>query len=314
MVTFINTALILPAIQADLTYYGLGEFFNVFFSDFSVKWYASVGTLIVDALKFAIYWPIIEFCGFFSLRLLWRVLDKGFCCCKKSTRKKTIQAYVQTHSGPQFLIHYKYAACEKFVYISFMYGIGMPILFPISLAALIVLYIVERLLVAYSYKEPPSYDEQVTKSSIKSLKWAVLIYLGVGYWMLSNQQIFGNKVFPIEFLNSPRRTGHDIFALPNIVPSVPFFFMFFAMLFLIISDRINKKVIKKIYKAGADNIGEIDEKLENYFIALNYDAKEWIVAEEKLNRSKLNIKTLSNRAYEKLQEAYETPIFLEKME
>lgn len=129
--------------------------------------------------------------------------------------------------------------------------------------------------------------------------------------MLSNQQIFGNKVYPIEFLNSPRRTGHDIFAMPNVTASIPFFFTFFVVAVLIFSDRLNRKLFKKIYGAGAENLGEIDERLENYFVALNYDSKEWIVEEEKLCRGKLNFKTLTDHAFDNLQDAFHTPAFLQ---
>lgn len=72
-------------------------------------------------------------------------------------------------------------------FVSFMYGAGMPLLFPIAACTLFVLYSVERLLVAYSYREPPSYDGRINKSSINMIMCAPLLYLAVGYWMFSNQ-------------------------------------------------------------------------------------------------------------------------------
>ena len=44
-----------------------------------------------------------------------------------------------------------------------MFGAGIPILFPIALASFITLYIVERLLVAYSYQRPPMFDNSLNK-------------------------------------------------------------------------------------------------------------------------------------------------------
>jgi hypothetical protein len=41
---------------------------------------------------------------------------------------------------------------QNIVFITFMYGAGLPILFPIALIALIVLYIMEKLMGAYSYQ------------------------------------------------------------------------------------------------------------------------------------------------------------------
>lgn len=73
-----------------------------------------------------------------------------------------------------------------FVFVAFMYGPGMPILFPMVTMTIVVLYIMERLLVAYSYKEPPTYDEKINKSALNMLMSAPLLYMGIGYWMYSN--------------------------------------------------------------------------------------------------------------------------------
>ncbi len=75
-----------------------------------------------------------------------------------------------------------------------MFGAGIPILFPIALASFITLYIVERLLVAYSYQRPPMFDDSLNQKTIRILMYAPLLYCSVGYWMLSNRQIFANKV------------------------------------------------------------------------------------------------------------------------
>ncbi len=45
----------------------------------------------------------------------------------------------------------------------------MPILIPIALAALVSLYILERLLIAYSYRIPTMFNEKVNKKAIKIL-------------------------------------------------------------------------------------------------------------------------------------------------
>ena len=42
-------------------------------------------------------------------------------------------------------------------FVTFLFGSGLPILFPIGLLSLIGLYLTERLMMAYSYKRPPMY-------------------------------------------------------------------------------------------------------------------------------------------------------------
>lgn len=74
------------------------------------------------------------------------------------TKKKTIQGYVDLHCGPPFPIHFKYSLMMNITFVTFMYGSGMPILFSIALATYVLTYILERILVAYSFQEPPSFD------------------------------------------------------------------------------------------------------------------------------------------------------------
>ena len=62
----------------------------------------------------------------------------------------------------------------------------MPILFPIAFCSFITLYVVERLMVAYSYLQPPMFDESLNRLTIRILMFAPLLYTTVGYWMFNN--------------------------------------------------------------------------------------------------------------------------------
>ena len=55
------------------------------------------------------------------------------------------------YSGPLFFVHYRLSFIVNIVWITFLFGAGMPILFLIALAGLIFTYISERLRMAYSY-------------------------------------------------------------------------------------------------------------------------------------------------------------------
>lgn len=72
------------------------------------------------------------------------------------------------------------------MYITLMYGIGMPILFPIAAFKFFNLYICERITMAYAMKQPPCLDDKMTKNVISMLKFSPLLMLVNGYWMLSN--------------------------------------------------------------------------------------------------------------------------------
>jgi len=63
---------------------------------------------------------------------------------------KSEREYVKLYSGPEYLLHFKYSYLLNISFITFMFGAGMPILFPIALLSVCIFYILERLNLAYS--------------------------------------------------------------------------------------------------------------------------------------------------------------------
>ena len=68
-----------------------------------------------------------------------------------------------------------------------MYGLGLPILFPIAAISYFIFWVVERYQVAYSYPMPPALDDRLTKNAVSLLQYSPLLLLANGYWMISNK-------------------------------------------------------------------------------------------------------------------------------
>ena len=83
------------------------------------------------------------------------------------SKKTTIQQFVDLYSGPDMPIHYRYASILNIIFVTFTFGIALPILFPITLFYLMNIYVVERICLAYYFKQPPLYDDRLSKSSYK---------------------------------------------------------------------------------------------------------------------------------------------------
>lgn len=218
LIQFINTSIILLFINADLSQSGIPILDKIFVlgyhSDFTVEWYKDVGKIITTLMIKNISWPIIEFFIFYGQRMVKRILDKRWCrcCCKgKATRAKTIEAYIEIYSGPQYDIFYKYSSILNIVFVSFMYGAGIPILFPIAVLSLVVIYIKERLCLAYSYRDPKlMLDNSLNQTALNFLTIPPLIYSAFAYWMFNNIQIFTNEVFYLPFYSSTIITGQTL--------------------------------------------------------------------------------------------------------
>jgi len=179
--------------------------------DFNSQWFNEIGTTLVGAMLFNIYWPVIEFFIFAGIRQLKRTLDSKSLRRYERTKTTNIQLYIELYSGPVFFIHYKYSSIINITFVTMMYGVGLPVLFPIASISLLVLYCVEKLMLHYSYREPPMYDEKLNKNALAILTWAPLLFLAFGYWMLSSQQLLSNDFIPnLTFSDTDRRSGHLI--------------------------------------------------------------------------------------------------------
>ncbi len=66
-----------------------------------------------------------------------------------------------------YFMHYKYSSIMNIIFITFTFGAGLPLLFPIAAVSLLVIYSLEMFMLHYVYKQPPAYDEKLNKSVLK---------------------------------------------------------------------------------------------------------------------------------------------------
>ena len=89
-----------------------------------------------------------------------------------------------------------------------MYGIGIPLLFPLAAFCFLITLMGEKIQCAYFVKLPPAMGDTLTQTTISSLKYSPILMLINGYWMISNPQIFENKWNYIGVENGPMKSGH----------------------------------------------------------------------------------------------------------
>jgi hypothetical protein len=68
-----------------------------------------------------------------------------------------------------------------------MYGMYIPIVFPIALIGIIIKYFMEKMLITYWYRKPPMYNEKLSRIAINILTFAPILLFIMGYWALGNQ-------------------------------------------------------------------------------------------------------------------------------
>ena len=276
---FFNTAVLLLIVNANLKPQEIPILSSVFqgnLSDFDSDWFNDIGNTLVGAMIFNIYFPVAEFLGFWAMRTTFRFLDRGCGCDVKKTKKTTIQQYMDLYMGPVYLIHFKYSSMLNITFVTFMYGFGMPILFPIAAISFFTLYIVEKFMVYWSYRQPPMYDAVLNNSVLDKMSWAPFLYYTFGYWMLTNPTLLGNNPVSVEKINGEQLTDHlwgSFFSLSENLSSnnlaMPLYIM--AILFLVFNFFRNSvwKVIAFVIPVLKIGNFHMDENLPNYYTALD---------------------------------------------
>ena len=116
----------------------------------------------------------------------------------ESTKTKTIRAYKELYNGSDFEVHYQYAQILVIVWVTFLFAPGIPILFPIALLGLIVQLVTNKIALAYCVKRPPAYNCSLNRNMLRTLSLAPFLYVAVGAWVYSNQQVFRSIVSPMK--------------------------------------------------------------------------------------------------------------------
>ena len=95
--------------------------------------------------------------------------------------------------------------------MAFTFGPAIPSLFLYASLGMVILYVTNRLRIAYSVRRLPNYGKELNSSIEQWLYYCPFAYALIGSWLYSNQQALNNIVNPnkthYEF-NAP--TGHSI--------------------------------------------------------------------------------------------------------
>ena len=74
------------------------------------------------------------------------------------TKLKTVREFANRYGGPEIAMHSRYSKTLNLVCTTFMHGMALPILWPITLFGICNKLITETLLFAYFFKAPPLFD------------------------------------------------------------------------------------------------------------------------------------------------------------
>ena len=94
--------------------------------------------------------------------------------------------------------------------VPFVFAPGMPILWILSLMALILMYALNKLKLSKLSQMPHNYLPKLNADLVSIYFWGPITYSAIGYWMFSNQQTMNNQVNPKPYSNSIQYDNHHI--------------------------------------------------------------------------------------------------------
>ena len=179
-----------------------------------------------------------------------------------------------------------------------MYGVGMPLLFPVAAFNFMNQYLCERIIVAYTVPLPPALDDRLSNNMIALFLWSPLLMLFNGYWMLSNPEIFDNAWSRRDSTISRMKSQH--FFTGQVNWAAPIALMAGSAVFLIITTKIFQEQLMKWGYSLQDKKIEVDEGLPNFFNVIKLSQADQIVKEEENMKNNFEISMNDPDTVEKL--------------
>jgi len=281
---FFNTAILLLLVQANFSdvFPNLGIFKGAFL-DYTPKWYQLVGETLVSTMMLNAFMPPVYEAMTVVQTWLFQRMDQGWEKDKVERIYKTkttqIYAYLDLYTGPDYIVHYKYSTLLNIIFVTMMYGLGLPILFPIAIISFFFFWATERYQIAYCYQLPPAMDDTMTKNALDWLALSPIFFLFNGFWMLGNRQMFENIVNSVPTSDVYMSTGHDLSTIGTVSQATPMLIIGVALSFIAIMQVVAYDTLRKWGFTLSSNVIEVDENLPNFFNAVKLSDADWAVKE-----------------------------------
>lgn len=147
------------------------------FTDFSVGWYQSVGSLICITLAAnALIYPLTPMIRSIARRT-YRHVFAGYALTQRGLN--------EMFEGSEFRLSERYAQLMSMIFTSLMFSAGMPLLVPLAACFCYVVYNEAKLTLIRHCKKPPEYDEAMAELFSRIVPWASVMKLLLAGWMLS---------------------------------------------------------------------------------------------------------------------------------
>jgi len=305
---FFNTGFLLILANANWSQYHLPlkSWFNGPFSDYSPEWYVFVANTFTQTIIINCFFNTGFQMAMDVLTWFFRRSDQKWAKTEeeklRTTKTTQIGQYVNLFQGDAYIVHFKFSMVFNAVFCTMLYGMGIPLLFPIAVMGLVIFWMLERYCVAYTYQKPASLDDRLTKNAVDLLLKAPLFFVCNSFWMLTNTQIYNGWVNPIARQGDQMFTGHTVGMTMDVNQASPLFLLFIALTIIIILESYFKEYLTKWGFSLSSNEIDVDENLPDFYKAVKLSDADWMVKEQEYYLNEYQLKVVEPELAEKMDE------------
>lgn len=154
--------------------------------------------------------PIVDFIREYLMVVGLRWYKLKYVYNNRDTDEDDYLTWLDTHGGPEYYFYWRVAITHVTILICLLFGYCMPILYLVGMYAIILQYSMDRARIAYFWRLPPIFSTRLTLSLLQHMSLASTMGLCMLFWMMTNKQMFDNKIDPIAYEDEVRPSHHFI--------------------------------------------------------------------------------------------------------
>lgn len=222
--------------------------------DFTWEWYMEIGSFFIYRMIILTMGPIIEVVTATPVKKLLQYIFRRKCLY--ASNAKTMWQYYNSELGAPWLFENNLFKLGNVLLMAFMFGPGIPIMFPLAFVYALINESTLRYQLAYQCRSPFNYSMEMNITFVRFCALLPVLYSSFGLWMYSNRQIYDNAVLPKAFANGLQDHSHTVvYTLTTVTPAMPLIFLLVVSIFNFIVMMLNLKYYK-IFKCFPGNLAK----------------------------------------------------------
>lgn len=209
------------------------------------------------------------------------------------------------NGGAEYMIHFKYSDCMNVTFCALLYGLALPILFPIAAITLKNQQLAEKIVIAWVAKLPPAMDNSLNNNAMKMVSFAPIFLLLNGFWLVDNRVIFDNHWSYLMRVNDSMKSGHAVQNFWDdfkVKPATPLLLFIALSLLRVVLRILPDEILHRFgFSVGDDNEISVDEDLPNFFQAIKVKNANNIIFEYHNMKDKYGIEIEDAEVIRKLE-------------